>query len=229
MKTYTIFLASSAELLADRKEFEIRINRINKDWVPQGAFLRLEIWEDSLDALSPTRLQDEYNKVIAQCDVFVMLFWTKVGKYTEEEFDTAVQQFHKTKKPFVYTYFKQDTDPARPVITEDAKSLAAFKNKLQTLGHFYTGYANVEGLQLHFRDQLDKLRANGFIEFPSQGTATSGTTYTATAGAGSAIAQGAGAKAMVGSVDTGGGAYIGGNVDTGGGSFTGRDNMPKDH
>jgi hypothetical protein len=82
-------------------------------------------------------------------------------------------------------------------------------------------------LQLHFGDQLDKLRANGFIEFPSQSPVATSTTYTATAGAGSAIAQGAGAKAMVGSVDTGGGAYIGGSVNTGGGNFIGRDNKPK--
>jgi hypothetical protein len=227
MKTTKVFLASSAELLADRKEFEIRINRINKDWVPQGVFLDLQVWEDFLDALSATRLQDEYNKAIKHCDVFVMLFWTKVGKYTEEEFDTAVQQFQATKKPFVYTYFKQGLDPTRTPNPDDVKSLAAFQAKLQTMGHFYTGYDNVEGLQLHFGDQLDKLRANGFIEFPTQSLVVASTTYTATAGAGSAIAQGPGAKAMVGSVDTGGGAYIGGNVDTGGGDFTGRDRIPR--
>jgi hypothetical protein len=136
MKTYKVFLASSAELLCDRKEFEIRINRINKDWVRQGVFLDLQVWEDFLDALSATRLQDEYNKIIKECDVFVMLFWTKVGKYTEEEFDTAVQQFQATKKPFVYTYFKRAIGATRPVSADDAKSLAAFQAKLQTLGHF---------------------------------------------------------------------------------------------
>ena len=41
------------------------------------------VWEDFLDALSPTRLQDEYNRAIRECDLFVMLFRTKVGRYTE--------------------------------------------------------------------------------------------------------------------------------------------------
>jgi formylglycine-generating enzyme required for sulfatase activity len=200
MKTYTIFLASSAELLADRKEFEIRINRINKDWVAQGVFLQLEVWEDFLDALSATRLQDEYNKVIKQCDLFVMLFWTKVGPYTEEEFDTAVRQFKNTQKPFVYTYFKEGVDPARPVVAADQKSLLAFKDKLKSLGHFYTGYSNVEGLQLHFRDQLDKLRANGFIEFPAQAPGSAGIRYAANVGAGGALAQGTNATAVVGGI-----------------------------
>jgi hypothetical protein len=84
-----LFLASSAELREDRKEFEIFVNRKNKDWLDKGIFLDLVVWEDFLDAVSKTRLQDEYNKAIRECDLFVMLFFTKVGQYTEEEFETA--------------------------------------------------------------------------------------------------------------------------------------------
>ena len=39
--------------------------------------------------MSETRLQDEYNKAVRDCDVFVSLFFTKTGKFTEEEFDMA--------------------------------------------------------------------------------------------------------------------------------------------
>ena len=77
--TKKLFLASSAELKEDRKEFEIFIGRKNKDWVAKGVFLDLVIWEDFLDAMSQTRLQDEYDKAIRECDLFVMLYWTKVG------------------------------------------------------------------------------------------------------------------------------------------------------
>ena len=93
MQTKKIFLASSAELKADRDQFEILINRKNKDWVARGVFLELVIWEDFLDAMSKTRLQAEYNNAIRDCDIFVMLFCTKVGKYTEEEFEVAFKQF----------------------------------------------------------------------------------------------------------------------------------------
>jgi hypothetical protein len=72
-----LFLASSAELSEDRKEFEIFVNRKNKDWVGKGVFLDLIVWEDFLDAVSKTRLQDEYNQAIRGCDIFVMLFFTK--------------------------------------------------------------------------------------------------------------------------------------------------------
>jgi hypothetical protein len=61
MQTQKIFLASSSELREDRREFEIFLNRKNNDWVEKGVFLKLIVWEDFLDAVSKTRLQDEYN------------------------------------------------------------------------------------------------------------------------------------------------------------------------
>ena len=56
--------------------------------------------------MSETRLQDEYNKAVRDCDIFVSLFFTKTGRFTEEEFDTARSQFKKTGRPRIYTFFK---------------------------------------------------------------------------------------------------------------------------
>ncbi len=64
IKTIKIFLASSSELKEDREQFEIFINRKNKEYIKQGIFLELVTWDDFLDAMSATRLQDEYNKAI---------------------------------------------------------------------------------------------------------------------------------------------------------------------
>ena len=51
-------------------------------------------------------------------------------------------------------------------------SLWAFQEKLDAWGHFYTRYRNINALQLHFSQQLDKLVANGFIELkPDPGEA----------------------------------------------------------
>ena len=91
MKTIRLFLASSSELKDDREQFEIFINRKNKELHTKGIFLELIVWEDFLDAISQSRLQDEYNKAIIGCDIFVMLFCTKVGKYTYEEFEKALK------------------------------------------------------------------------------------------------------------------------------------------
>jgi hypothetical protein len=41
MNTRKVFLASSSELKGYREQFEIFINRKNKDWVDKGVFLEL--------------------------------------------------------------------------------------------------------------------------------------------------------------------------------------------
>jgi hypothetical protein len=107
--------------------------------------------------MSETRLQDEYNRAIRDCDIFVCLFFTKTGKFTEEEFDVAHRQFRDSGKPSIYTFFKDDGIKTGSMPKEDLKSLWAFQDKLDKLGHFRTGYTNVEHLKLQFRDQLDMI------------------------------------------------------------------------
>jgi TIR domain len=172
MNTKKLFLASSSELKDDREQFEIFINRKNNDWVAKGVFLQLVIWEDFLDAVSQTRLQDEYDKAIRDCDLFVMLFSTKVRQYAEEEFETAIGQFKSTNKPFVFTYFKDAEITVSSVNRKDLNTLLDFQEKLKALGHFYTVYKNIDELKFKFGQQLDKLVSNGFIEFaPEKGQA----------------------------------------------------------
>jgi hypothetical protein len=168
MQKIRIFLASSSELKEDRLQFEIFINRKNKAWHDKGVFIHLDVWEDFLDALSQTRLQEEYNKAIQECDIFVMLFFTKVGKYTKEEFKTAFGQFKKTNKPFIFTYFKDAAITIGSANQKDLDSLRAFQNELGYLGHFYTVYKNADQLKHKFGDQLDKLADSDFIELVNQ-------------------------------------------------------------
>jgi hypothetical protein len=245
MMTKRLFLASSAELKGDREQFELFIGRKNKDWIARGVYLELVIWEDSLDAVSHTRLQDEYNKAIRECDVFVMLFWTKVGQYTEEEFETAFGQFQATNKPFIFTYFKDAEISTGSANKKDLMSLWAFQEKLSALGHFYTTYKNVDELKYKFNQQLDKLAASGFVEFdPSQADGPAPTNE-ATLTCSGAIAQGSGAVAVgrggvfigrdnAGTVNTGTqisgdlvrgdkvlGDKIGSQINTGGGAYFG--------
>jgi len=156
-KKITIFLASSFELKAEREQFEIFINRENKRLHEQGVFINLEIWEDFIDAMSQTRLQDEYNKVVKQSDIFVSLFFSKVGKFTAEEFETAIGQFKKNGKPFVYTYFKDAPINTNEINQENINSLFEFKKKLKALGHFYTTFKNIDDLKYKFKMQLEKV------------------------------------------------------------------------
>ncbi len=157
MKNIKIFLASSNELKSDREKFEIEIARKNKLWIDKGIHLHLDIWEDLSARMSLTRSQDEYNVKVKEADLFVLLAYSKVGMYTEEEFETAFGHFQSTQKPFIFTYFKD-------IETEVEDSLAAFKNKLKDLEHFYATYSNFDNLWNQFNKELDRLLLTDFKE-----------------------------------------------------------------
>lgn len=154
-QTIKIFLASSAELKDDREKFEQFIERKNKTLNKNGRFLELVVWEDFIDAMSQTRLQDEYNKAVSESDIFVMLFATKVGPYTLEEFETAFGQFQESGKPWIYTYFKTEKVDLRNVSEEDFLSLKAFQKRLKAIDHFWTEYKDSTDLKNQFTRQLE--------------------------------------------------------------------------
>ncbi len=156
METKKIFLASSEELKDDRVAFEVMIGRLNKEWRQRDITFELVIWEDFKDAMSRDGLQKEYNRAIQGCDVFVMLFFTKVGRFTLEEFETAFAELKAGAGPEIFTFFRNDL-----VLTgdldESIKSLLEFKARLRALEHFPTLYRNAEDLQWQFSRQLEKL------------------------------------------------------------------------
>ena len=160
-KTVRIFLASSKELLEDRDAFDLYFRQQNDRLRKEGLYLEIVRWENGLDAMSATRSQDEYNQRIRNCDIFVSLFKTKTGKYTKEEFDVARQTFQETGKPLIYTYFKKTAVSTSASNRSDLISLWDFQNKLSELEHFWTEYESIDGLQRHFRDQLDELQGDG--------------------------------------------------------------------
>ncbi|MCD7937810.1 MAG: hypothetical protein LUG98_13205 [Tannerellaceae bacterium] len=157
MKRISIFLASSFELEIDRKEFEIFINRENKELVDKNIFLHLEVWEDFLDRMGSEGIQAEYNKKVQAADIFVSLFFTKAGKYTREEFEVAYGRFITSGKPSVYVYIKDAPVQSGSLVEEDMQSLFEFKKQLQALHHFPTTYKNIDDLKYQFKKQLEKL------------------------------------------------------------------------
>ena len=159
-KIIRIFLASSKELKNDREQFEIFIARENNRLIEDGIYLNLAVWEGFIDAMSKTCLQDEYNNVVKHSDIFVSLFFTKVGKYTLEEFETAFGQFKRTGKPLVYTYFKDAPINMEEIKESDIKSKFEFEKKLKDLGHFKTIYKNIDDLKFQFKKQLEKVLPN---------------------------------------------------------------------
>ena len=163
-RSVRIFLASSAELVEHRDAFDLRVRQLNDRWLARGLHLQPVRWENFLDAMDARRLQDAYNRAIKDCDLFVMLFRTKVGEYTAEEFEKAFGRFQEAGRPRIYTYFHDTQVQIGSVDRQGMQSLWAFQEKLKSLGHFKTPYENIEGLLLHFTEQLEKLHAVGAFD-----------------------------------------------------------------
>ena len=154
-KTIKIFLASSYELKAEREAFELEFGARKPKRFEHH--IEVVLWEDAINAMSKTKLQDEYNRMLKECDIFVMLFFSKVGIFTGEEFETAFGQFKEQGKPLVYTYFKDAPINMGSINEDDVSSLLNFKKKLKTLGHFVTLFKDATDLNFQFSNQLDKL------------------------------------------------------------------------
>jgi small GTP-binding protein len=156
-KRIKIFLASSSELSEDRDSFDLHFRQTTDELIKRGIYLEIIRWENFLDAMSQDRLQDEYNKALRDCDIFISLFKTKTGKFTEEEFDIAHETFKKFGKPFIFTYFMQTEISNDKRLREALNSLWDFQDKLTELGHYHTTYTSIADLKLQFGRQLNKL------------------------------------------------------------------------
>jgi small GTP-binding protein len=156
-RTIKIFLASSSELREDRDSFELHFRQANDRWLQKGIYLKIIRWETFLDAMSETRLQDEYNEGVRESDIFVSLFKTKTGKYTKEEFEVAHTAFKNYGKPRIYTYIMQANITNDKQMRKDLTSLWNFQDKLSELGHYHTEYTSIKDLLLQFQGQLEHL------------------------------------------------------------------------
>ncbi len=158
-RTVSIFIASSNELLKERDAIELELRRYTDTQIERGIYFRILRWESGPQQVSKTRLQDEYNKMVRNAEVALCLFATKVGMYTEEEFDTAYDAMMQNENglPLIYTYFKRVDDSD----TED--SLNRFRNRLQELGHFEPYFSSTADLINQFRNQLDQKINEGVL------------------------------------------------------------------
>jgi len=155
MKKIRIFLSSSFELRPERDAFELEISRRNNRLFENGDWLYLDRWEDVSARIFEDGSQDEYNKLIEVADIFIILGYTKMGKYSYEEFGNALALFKRNKKPLIFPYIKEDGTPI-------AESLTVFKDELLKIRHFYTPFKNSDELWNLFSKELELLEANDF-------------------------------------------------------------------
>jgi len=114
------FIASPADLAAERKAFWETIDKLNEGF-GDGAGVKFEAlgWEDTLSTVG-RRSQGVINRDIDRCDVFILVLNRRWGQaapdseyssYTEEEFHRAFTRFQSQGAPEIFIFFKR-VDPA---------------------------------------------------------------------------------------------------------------------
>jgi len=158
MKKIKIFVGSSiVEFEEERKDLELFIRRIS-DSFEDNYEIKLAPYfcENVDDAMSKERLQNEYNKLIADSFISVFLFFNKVGKYTKEEFMIANELMNKNSLPKVLVYFKKSDN-----VLEDVGN---FMNEIKNYNNIIYGtFTNIDTVKLRILLNL-KLTEMNYID-----------------------------------------------------------------
>lgn len=112
MKKIKIFLASSEELKQERLELAGLIGHMNLILEPKDIHIYLVKWEYLDASMSELHKQEEYNQVLEQCDICLVLFCNRFGKYTKTEFDRALARSQEgdKKRMELLVYFKEGSE-----------------------------------------------------------------------------------------------------------------------
>ncbi len=113
-----VVLASPSDVRRERDSFARIVEQVNND-TARPARLHLDLWRWKTDArpgfnpLGPQGLIDRALG-IARCDLFVGIFWNRIGSATkfgktgtEHEFDTAYQAWKRAGSPEIMFYFNE--------------------------------------------------------------------------------------------------------------------------
>ena len=176
MKTIKIFLASSEELKPERLELADLVENINNVLEKQDITVRLVKWEYLDSSMGPQHKQEDYNDKLRECDICLVLYWTKFGMYTKTELDTAYGELCAGRNPHkIYIYFKDGSE-----ITEELKK---FRDEFPAkYGHFYCTFANTDTLKADFLLQFmeyqgKQLKNSNAIEIKDSQIVVGGKTY----------------------------------------------------
>ncbi len=153
MKKITIFIGSSInECRNERLELTNFIRSVS-DGLEESYEVKLVplVCEESDPCMGLGRKQEEYNEMARTSDMSFFIFFTKAGKYTEEEFNAAYEQFCASAKsadgkgkPKIYIYRKNLPEG----VTADASLYDFLKRVDEKYGHYYGTFDHVDTVKL---------------------------------------------------------------------------------
>jgi len=156
MQQIDIFLASSGELKKQRKQIEVFIARENDTLTKQNVYLKLILWEKESKSIHRERIQNKFNDLLLNSDIVIVLFFSKAGQFTLEEYQLAYDNLKNGKKPFfMFVCFDMNDIPQHNIIPSHIEKIHQIKQRLQHDEQLIIEYHSVADLLLQLKMELD--------------------------------------------------------------------------
>ncbi len=174
-KTVKIFVASSGELAEERQCVSVLLDELNK----QFNHLHLEPVMFELDMESgnypgKTRIQDEINPLVDQSDIVIVLFYSRAGAFTKEEFERATASGKK-----IFLYRKKGFKSEDPTELEKYLDLMKMVQKIEDSSKMrYLQFEKVIDFNGLLYKDLDKYLRKQYPEESNKVAASNGSSYT---------------------------------------------------
>lgn len=163
----SVFVASPGDVIDERRALESIISELNRTW-SRTLNLRLELikWETDIHPSFGAYPQDVINQQLNdEYDVFIALFWSKVGSPTDaaesgtiEEFERAYQKYQNDPKSVdIMVYFKDEAIPPSKMDFVQLQKLQSLKEQLDEKGGLYWPFDNTEDFENLLRGHLSRV------------------------------------------------------------------------
>lgn len=156
-----VFVAGTYDIAGEKQAVEEVIRGLNKHFRPIGYEYEFVDWKKCLPGAG--RNQNDINKLIDDCDIFICLFWKRYGRqsdenpersYTEQEFWHAYKLYQQqTALRNVIVYFKNIDVEEK---TNDIQKILSFKKEHEDLGLF-SEYKDLEEFKSNVDDHLTEI------------------------------------------------------------------------
>ncbi|WP_205342193.1 hypothetical protein [Denitrificimonas caeni] len=163
----SVFVASPGDVAEERSALEAIVSELNRTW-SRSLNLRLELvkWETDVHPGFAAYPQDVINQQINdEYDVFIALFWTKVGSPTDiaesgtiEEFERAYQKHQDNPNSVdIMVYFKDQAISPSRMDHVQLQKIQLLKSQLGEKGGLYWTFENTEGFETLLRGHLSRV------------------------------------------------------------------------
>ncbi len=165
-----LFVASPADVTAEREQLEILVEEMNKTWGRSlGVICELLRWETDVRPAFGVEPQAVINAQIGdEYDIFIGILWSRFGTRTSraesgtiEEFERAYARMLTEGKPEIMIYFKDAPISPSKLDPDDLKKIQIFKQSIGDKGGIYGTFSDMDNfsslLRLHLYQAVQKL------------------------------------------------------------------------